>query len=226
MNFYYAVSAIDTLSYSSLVLLIYIFLTIISILLILSIISWWIFFKRNNQKGWKVIIPFYNIYVLGKMSSTISGSIIAIFAIICSIFPIIVSYIYTYFIAINSTASGYGILGVWFLLWFIFTPLMELNAYLLILIMVYKNIKKFNKSSFYCLFFSLFPFLFVFSIKKLPTLPKDDNNNSNIDTINNLPSLSNSSVMVGANYSSNNLPITPQHIDDLNQPQTDRDNQN
>jgi hypothetical protein len=32
--------------------------------------------------------------------------------------------------------------------------------------------------------------------------------------------------MVDANYSSNNLPVTPQPIDDLNQPQVDRDNQN
>jgi hypothetical protein len=222
MNFYYAVSAIDTLSYSSLVLLIYIFLTIISILLILSIISWWIFFKRNNQKGWKVIVPFYNIYVLGKMSSTISRSIVAI---VCIISPIILSYSTTY-IVVNNTTSGWNNLGVVLLLWFIFTPLMELNAYLLILTMVYEAINKFNKNTFYFLFFVLFPFLFIFSIKKLPTLPMDSNNNSNIDAVNNLSSVSNSSFIVSANYSSNNLPITPQPIDDLNQPQIDRDSQN
>ena len=223
MNFYYAVSAINSLINSSLLWLDYIFLTIISILLILSIISWWIFFERNNQKGWKVIIPFYNIYVLGKMS-TISSSIAAI---ICIIFPVALSYSITYFIlANNSNTSGFGDLGIWFFLWLIFTPLTELIAYILILTEVYEAIKKFNKSTYYCLFFALFPFLFVFSIKKLPTLPKDNNNNSNIDAVNNLPSPSNSSVIECANYSSNNLPITPQPIDSLNQPQADRDNLN
>ncbi len=83
-----------------------------------------------------------------------------------------------------------------------------------------------DKNTFYFLFFVLFPFLFIFSIKKLPTLPMDSNNNSNIDAVNNLSSVSNSSFIVSANYSSNNLPITPQPIDDLNQPQIDRDSQN
>ena len=39
----------------------------IGIVGILSIIAWWRIFAKAGEKGWKAIIPFYNMYVMYKL---------------------------------------------------------------------------------------------------------------------------------------------------------------
>lgn len=39
----------------------------ISIVGIIAIIAWWKIFTKAGEKGWKILIPFYNIYIMYKL---------------------------------------------------------------------------------------------------------------------------------------------------------------
>ena len=38
------------------------------IISVLTIIAWWRIFEKAGEKGWKVLIPFYNLYILFKIA--------------------------------------------------------------------------------------------------------------------------------------------------------------
>ena len=44
-----------------------------SVALIISIISLWILFNKAGEKGWKALIPIYNIYTLCKITGVWKG---------------------------------------------------------------------------------------------------------------------------------------------------------
>ena len=41
--------------------------SVIGVVFILMVFSWWKIFSRSNQSGWKVLIPFFNLFVLTKI---------------------------------------------------------------------------------------------------------------------------------------------------------------
>ena len=44
------------------------YLVIIIVIAVLQIIAWWKIFTKAGEKGWKSIIPFYNIFILYRIS--------------------------------------------------------------------------------------------------------------------------------------------------------------
>lgn len=44
------------------------YIVVIIAIVVLQIIAWWKIFTKAGEKGWKSIIPFYNIYVLYRIS--------------------------------------------------------------------------------------------------------------------------------------------------------------
>ncbi|MBQ3296363.1 hypothetical protein IJG95_01485 [Candidatus Saccharibacteria bacterium] len=43
------------------------FMTVGIALVVITIIAWWRIFEKAGEKGWKSIIPFYNIYIMFKL---------------------------------------------------------------------------------------------------------------------------------------------------------------
>ena len=38
-----------------------------TIIVLLPVVSWWIIFTKAGYQGWKILIPFYNIYIYTKI---------------------------------------------------------------------------------------------------------------------------------------------------------------
>lgn len=43
-------------------------MVIAAVIWVLYIVSWWVMFKKAGDKGWKAIIPFYNVYTMYKLT--------------------------------------------------------------------------------------------------------------------------------------------------------------
>lgn len=69
--------------FSSIVIALAIAGTIISTILI---ISWYILFEKNKEKGWKAIVPIYNIYILMKIANINPFCMLLLFIPIINLF--------------------------------------------------------------------------------------------------------------------------------------------
>jgi len=58
----------------------HVYVEIIIIIYIISfLIVWYNLFKKGGQKGWAIFIPFYNIYIIGKIAKRINIAFLLIF---------------------------------------------------------------------------------------------------------------------------------------------------
>ena len=88
-------------------------------LLILTVIGYWGVFCKAGEKGWKVLIPFYNEYLLYKIAWKPS---ICLFKWLCLFLYEVVSVTLNAGVLLDTLQFGYTV-GIMFLL-FIFAPLL------------------------------------------------------------------------------------------------------
>ena len=83
----------------------------IGIVGILSIIAWWRIFAKAGEKGWKAIIPFYNMYVMYKLFWKVAIFIVMLVLSTLAVIGYII-VIYGIVAAFYSGSSGMFMAGV------------------------------------------------------------------------------------------------------------------
>ena len=141
-------SYVDTTSFlSGLFLVTLIFILIISVVVItctvLYVVGLWKTFKKAGKKGWEAIIPFYNQWVLVK----ISGCVWWFFIII--IFSSLMTYKFTYNFNDNITLSINS-----------FDSIFTLISLFTLYLVNYNISKKFNKDYLFAIGLTFLPFIF------------------------------------------------------------------